>query len=74
VSILKLESMKEERLVSAVLNQLEADFDDQEFDSVEELIKELVKSKPVRRILFDYLSESAQQNLREGLTVKREKE
>ena len=66
--------MKEERLVSAVLNQLEADFDDQEFDSVEELIKELVKSKPVRRILFDYLSESAQQNLREGLTVKREKE
>jgi DNA-binding SARP family transcriptional activator len=66
--------MEEQRLVSAVLNQLEADFDEQEFDYIEELLRQLVKSKPVRQILFDYLSESAQQNLREGLTLKREKE
>ena len=58
-------------LEHAVVNQLESDFHDNDFDSMSEMIALLLESEDNRSILFNYLSDSAQQNLKDGKTFKR---
>lgn len=58
-------------LEHAVVNQLESDFHDNDFDAMSEMIALLLESESNRSILFNYLSDSAQQNLKDGKTVKR---
>lgn len=58
-------------LEHAVVNQLESDFYDNDFDAMSEMIALLLESESNKNILFNYLSDSAQQNLKDGKTVKR---
>jgi hypothetical protein len=55
-------------LLHAVINQLETDFDDQEYDAMDELITMLMKNPDNHEILFAYLSDTAQSNWLEGKT------
>lgn len=59
-------------LEHAVVNQLESDFHDNDFDAMSEMIALLIdSSEGNRNILFNYLSDSAQDNLKDGITFKR---
>lgn len=59
-------------LAHEVINQLEADFDSQDFEAMDEMIRTLTKNeKPNHEIMYAYLTETGQQNLKEGLTAKR---
>ena len=63
---------KLDALEHAVINQLETDFNEQEYDAMSELLQTLMgQGEEVKNILFNYLSDSAQENYREGLTSKR---
>ena len=42
-----------------------------DFDAYSELMMKLLKNKDNKKILFNYLSQSAQENLKEGTTTKR---
>lgn len=61
----------DELLEHSVLNQIESDISDMDFDAYSELIMKLLKNKDNKKILFNYLSQSAQENLKEGTTTKR---
>lgn len=63
--------MNLELLEHAVLNQLEIDLDEQDYDAVSEMLELLLQDKRNQEILFNYLSDSAQKNLKESKTVKR---
>jgi hypothetical protein len=59
-------------LVHAVINQMETDFGSNDLESLDEMIKCLIKNRhPNHEVLYNYLSETAQENLKEGLTAKR---
>ena len=59
-------------LVHEVINQMEADFDSKDMEALDEMIKCLIKQdRPNHDILYQYLSDTGQQNLKEGLTAKR---
>lgn len=55
-------------LLHAVINQLETDFDEQDYDAMDELITMLMKNEDNHEILFAYLSDTAQANWLEGRT------
>lgn len=55
-------------LLHAVINQLESDFDDNDFDAMDEFITMLMKNESNHEILYNYLSDSAQENWLEGKT------
>jgi len=55
-------------LEHAVINQLEADFDDQDFDSMSETIGLLLKNEEAKKILIEYLGDTAKENWLEGRT------
>lgn len=61
----------DELLGHSVLNQIESDIRDMDFDAYSELMMKLLKNKDNKKILFNYLSQSAQENLKEGTTTKR---
>ena len=63
--------MNLELLEHAVLNQLEIDLDEHDYEAVSELLELLLKDESNRKILYNYLSDLAQKNLKEGKTVKR---
>lgn len=58
-------------LLHAVINQLEADFDDNEFDAMDELLTKLMENEANHEILIAYLSDGAKENWLEGKTVVR---
>jgi predicted CopG family antitoxin len=60
-----------ELLEQAVLNQIEADLNDGDFESFSEMMEQLLKDEKNRLILFNYLSDTAQKNLEEEKTVSR---
>jgi hypothetical protein len=60
-----------ELLEQAVLNQIEADLNDGDFESFSEMMEQLLKDEKNRLILFNYLSDTAQKNLKESKTVIR---
>lgn len=55
-------------LLHAVINQLETDFDDNEFESLDEFLTMLMKNEDNHTILIEYLSDSAKENWLEGKT------
>jgi len=58
-------------LEHAVLNQLEADFNDLDFDSMSEMLELLIKNEDSKKILIEYLGNSALENLIEQRTIIR---
>ena len=64
-------TMDLELLEQAVLNQIEADLNDSDFDAFSEMMQLLMKDEKNRLILFNYLSDTAQKNLKESKTVIR---
>jgi hypothetical protein len=55
-------------LLHAVINQLETDFEDNEFDAMDEFITSLMKNPDNHEILLEYLGDSAKENWLEGKT------
>jgi ABC-type uncharacterized transport system involved in gliding motility auxiliary subunit len=55
-------------LEHAFVNQLEADFEDNDFDSMSAMIQALLESEDNKQIILGYLSDSAKENLIEGRT------
>lgn len=55
-------------LVHALLNQLESDFEEQEYDSIDELLSSLIKDDKNKVLLIEYLSDTAKENWLEGKT------
>lgn len=53
-----------ESLEHAVLNQLEIDLDEHDYEAVSEMLGLLLQDKRNQEILFNYLSDSAQKNLK----------
>ena len=54
-----------------VINQLEADFDSQDYDAMSELLQLLMKDDKSKGILIEYLGDSAKENWVEGKTKTR---
>lgn len=63
--------MNKEDLEHAVINQLEADFQDNDFEAISELLQILMTNEDNIEVLVGYLSDAALKNLEEGLTIKR---
>ena len=58
-------------LEHAFINQLETDFDNQEYDAMSEMIQLLLKDEANVKTITEYLSDSAKENLLEGRTAVR---
>ena len=59
-------------LAHEVINQLESDFECEDFEGMDDMIRTLLKNeRPNHEVMYDFLSESARQNLKEELTAKR---
>lgn len=54
-----------------VLNQLETDFQDQAYDALSEMLQILMRKEENMVTLYEYLSDSGQENLLEGKTTKK---
>ena len=65
---MEIKNTKLNLLEHAIINQLEADFDDQDFDSMSEMLSLLINNKESKKILIEYLSGSAKKNWLEGKT------
>lgn len=59
------------KLEHAVINQLEADFNDQYYDTMSEMLQLLIQNDGARNILVGYLGDTALENLNEGKTFMR---
>lgn len=58
-------------LQHAVINQLETDFNDRDFDAMSEMLELLIKNEESKKILIEYLSDTAKENWLEGKTIVR---
>ena len=58
-------------LLHAVLNQIETDFDDQDYESIDELLQRLIDIPQAKDLLTGYLSDTALENWKLGRTAKR---
>lgn len=63
--------MNKENLEHAVINQLEADLQGNDFEPISELLQLLMTNEDNIEVLVGYLSDAALKNLEEGLTIKR---
>jgi hypothetical protein len=63
--------MDKNNLLHAVLNQIETDLDDQDYDALDELLQLLIDIPEAKEKLIAYLSDSALENLNENLTHQR---
>ena len=54
-------------LEHAVINQIETDLNDKDYDALSEMIKNLIHLEPARKVMIEYLSDTAKEN---GLEVK----
>jgi len=66
-----MELTQNDLLEHAVINQLESDFFDNDFDAISEMLQLLIKSDESRSILIEYLSDNAKENWIERKTVIR---
>ncbi len=55
-------------LLHAVINQLESDFDDNDFESMDDFLTQLIKVETNHEIFLEYLSDSGKENWLEGKT------
>lgn len=61
----------QDNLQHAVINQLEADFGENNFEEIGDFLEELIKNEDNHKIIMDYLSDSAKENWLEGKTIPR---
>jgi len=63
-----MEYQEQNLLEHAFINQLETDFNDQEYDAMSEMIQLLIKNEDNKKIIVEYLSDTAKENWLEGRT------
>jgi len=63
-----MENQEQNSLEHAFINQLETDFNDQEYDAMSEMIQLLIKNEDNKKIIIEYLSDTAKENWLEGRT------
>jgi len=66
-----MEDQEDSLLEHAIINQLEADFNALDYDAMSEMLKNLIYLEPARRVLVEYLGDSARENWMEGRTSTR---
>lgn len=57
---------EKELLEQAIVNQIEKDLEEQDYDSLSELIKNLIHLEPAEKLLIGYLSDEVRENWLEG--------
>jgi hypothetical protein len=62
------EMTENDLLEHAVLNQIEADLEGDEYDVISEMLQSLISKEESRNILIEYLSDSGKENWLEGRT------
>tara|TARA_Y100000389_G_C17330170_1_gene447640 strand:+ start:62 stop:265 length:204 start_codon:yes stop_codon:yes gene_type:complete len=63
-----MENQEQNLLEHAFINQLETDFNDQEYDAMSEMIQLLIENEDNKKIIVEYLSDTAKENWIEGRT------
>ena len=63
-----MENQEQYLLEHAFINQLETDFDEQEYDAMSEMIQLLLKNKDSKKIIIEYLSDTTKECWLEGRT------
>ena len=66
-----LTAIQDNLLVHATINQIEADLDDCDYDSLDELITKLIEIPQAKKLLVGYLSDTALENWKINKTVTR---
>ena len=66
-----MKTINKESLEHAVLNQIETDLLDKDFEAYSEMMQLLLKDDKNKEILFNYLSDTAQENVKLEMTFKR---
>lgn len=62
------EITENDMLEHAVINQLESDFEDQDYDAMSEMLQFLIKDEKSKKILIEYLGDTAKENWLEKRT------
>ena len=57
---------QDDLLEQAVINQIEKDLNENDFESLSELLKQLIHLEPARKCLVEYLSDETRENWLEG--------
>ncbi len=57
---------EKELLEQAIVNQIEKDLEKQDYDSLSELISNLLNLEPAEKLLIGYLSDEQRENWLEG--------
>jgi hypothetical protein len=57
---------EKELLEQAIINQIEKDLEEQDYDSLSELIKNLIHLEPAEKLLIGYLSDEVKEDWLEG--------
>ena len=57
---------EKELLEQAIVNQIEKDLEEQDYDSLSELIKNIIHLEPAEKLLIGYLSDEVKENWLEG--------
>ena len=63
-----MENQEQNLLEHAFINQLETDLDSQDYDAMSEMIQLLIKNEDNKKIIIEYLSDTAKENWLEGRT------
>lgn len=63
--------MNNDLLEHEIINQIEADLESNDFEALSEMIQSILELEGGEKVLKAYLSDSATENLKEGLTEKR---
>ena len=65
------EMTENDLLELAVLNEIEKDLDENDYDAVSEMLQLLISKEESRNILIEYLSDQAKEDWIEGRTYRR---
>ena len=63
-----MENQEQNLLEHSFINQLETDFNDQDYNAMSEMIQLLIKNEDNKKIIVEYLSDTEKENWLEGRT------
>jgi len=66
-----MELTENDLLEHEVLNQIEKDFDDRDYDAISEMLQFLIKNESAKKVLIEYLGDEAKESWLEGQTERR---